>query len=88
MKLAALCVLAVSVMAEPGKREQQRVDEVAAIDWAEVRQDIRDMFLDSQASWPADYGTYAPFFLRLAWHCTGTYRVSDGLGGCDGARQR
>jgi len=49
---------------------------------------IKDVMTDSKAWWPADYGNYGPFFVRLAWHCSGTYRDSDGRGGCSGGRQR
>ena len=58
------------------------------IDYDAVRGDLRKLFRDSQAVWPADYDNYAPFFVRLAWHNTGSYRNSDGRGGADGARQR
>ena len=53
-----------------------------------VRADLRVMMVASLPQWPADYGTYAPLFVRQAWHCSGSYRTSDGRGGCDGGRQR
>jgi len=55
---------------------------------AEVRSDILKVITTSQEWWPADYGNYGPFFIRLAWHNAGTYRVLDGRGGEEGAQQR
>ena len=60
----------------------------SALDLKAVKGDIARMLTTSQPWWPADYGTYAPFFVRMAWHAAGTYRAADGRGGEDGAQQR
>jgi catalase-peroxidase len=53
-----------------------------------VRKDIQAVLTTSQDWWPADYGNYGPFFIRMAWHGAGTYRITDGRGGASGADQR
>ncbi|MBT5728740.1 MAG: catalase/peroxidase HPI [Alphaproteobacteria bacterium] len=58
------------------------------LDYYALKQDITDLMTDSQDWWPADYGHYGPFFIRMAWHAAGTYRTSDGRGGGGTGAQR
>lgn len=62
--------------------------EFKSLDLKEVKKDIKKVLTTSQDWWPADYGNYGPFFIRMSWHASGTYRVSDGRGGAGGSQQR
>ena len=62
--------------------------EFKSIDYAALKRDLTALMTDSQPWWPADYGHYGPFFIRMAWHSAGTYRTGDGRGGASSGTQR
>ena len=63
-------------------------DEFKKLDYFALKKDLTDLMTDSQDWWPADYGHYGPFFIRMTWHAAGTYRTSDGRGGGGTGDQR
>jgi catalase-peroxidase len=64
------------------------VEEFEKIDYDALKKDLNDLMTDSQEWWPADYGHYGPFFIRMTWHAAGTYRSTDGRGGGGTGAQR
>tara|TARA_B100000959_G_scaffold105921_1_gene111731 strand:- start:13092 stop:15077 length:1986 start_codon:yes stop_codon:yes gene_type:complete len=63
-------------------------EEFKKLDYDALKKDLHDLMTDSQDWWPADYGHYGPFFIRMTWHAAGTYRIDDGRGGGGTGAQR
>ena len=74
--------------ANPLDEEFNYAEAFQQLDLADVKQSIEDVLTDSQSWWPADYGHYGPFMIRMAWHAAGTYRTADGRGGGNSGNQR
>mgnify|MGYP001077617555 CR=1 FL=1 len=74
--------------ASPMGNDFNYADAFKTLDLAAVKQDLTALMTDSQEWWPADYGHYGPFFIRMAWHSAGTYRTGDGRGGAGHGNQR
>ena len=74
--------------ADPMGEDFDYAEAFNALDYNALKKDLTDLMTDSQEWWPADYGHYGPFFIRMAWHAAGTYRTSDGRGGASSGQQR
>jgi hypothetical protein len=72
----------------PKMRSPKKVPPLTREDYDAIRSDLTHLMTDSQDFWPADLGNYGGLMIRLSWHCAGSYRSSDGRGGCNGGRIR
>ncbi len=77
-----------SVESNPMGAKFNYAKEFKKLDLDAVKKDIKKVLTTSQDWWPADYGNYGPFFIRMAWHSAGVYRIFDGRGGASGGQQR
>ena len=77
-----------SPLADPMGKKFNYAKEFKSLDLKSLTRDLEKLMTDSQEWWPADYGHYGPFFIRMTWHSAGTYRTSDGRGGGGAGMQR
>ncbi len=77
-----------SELSNPMGNDFDYAEAFKTLDLAALKQDIIELMTNSQDWWPADYGHYGPFFIRMAWHSAGTYRIADGRGGAGSGTQR
>ncbi|MEM9017865.1 MAG: peroxidase family protein, partial [Verrucomicrobiota bacterium] len=77
-----------SVKGNPVGEQFDYADKFEELDYEAIKKDLLELMTDSQDWWPADYGHYGPFFIRMAWHSAGTYRTYDGRGGASDGTMR